>query len=139
MQPSMPLFGSPTAYNGKVYMQTTRHLYCFGKKGNNPGVPADSAKEPWPAAGPAKSLQIIPAEVTLRPGQNASFHARAIDANGFTVESVSDIKALKWNSFIPPTARVRSTMKASFNAAGELAAANETTPSAAPLRQPSAI
>ena len=123
-------FGSPTAYNGKVYMQTTRHLYCFGKKGNNPGVPADSTKELWPAAGPAKSLQVIPAEVTLRPGQNVSFHARVIDANGFTVESVSDIKALKWNSFIPPTARVRSTMKASFNAAGELVAANETTPSA---------
>jgi outer membrane protein assembly factor BamB len=31
-------FGSPCAYNGKVYIQTTRHLYCFGKKGNNPGL-----------------------------------------------------------------------------------------------------
>src|SRR5258706_378282 len=26
-------FGTPTAYNGKVYIQTTRHVYCFGKKG----------------------------------------------------------------------------------------------------------
>jgi len=123
-------FGTPTAYNGKVYMQTTRHLYCFGKKGNNPGVPGDAPQESWPAPGPAKTLQIIPAEVTLRPGHTASFHARTIDANGFTVENVNDIKALKWNSFIPPTARVRSTMKASFDAEGQLVAANETTPSA---------
>src|SRR5436190_11638456 len=47
-------FGSPTACNGKVYMQTTRHLYCLGKKGNNPGVPAESAKEPSSAASPAR-------------------------------------------------------------------------------------
>ena len=26
-------FGTPTAYNGKIYIQTTRHLYCFGKAG----------------------------------------------------------------------------------------------------------
>jgi outer membrane protein assembly factor BamB len=123
-------FGTPTAYNGKVYMQTTRHLYCFGKRGNNPGLAPEPAPEKWPAAGPAKSLQIIPAEVTLRPEQSASFHARSIDANGFTVEQVQDIKSLKWASYIPPTARVRSTMKASFNGAGELVAGNETTPSA---------
>jgi outer membrane protein assembly factor BamB len=123
-------FGSPSAYNGKVYIQTTRHLYCFGKKGNNPGLAPEPDPEKWPAAGAAKSLQIIPAEVTLRPGQSASFHARSIDANGYIVEPVLDIKSLHWASYIPPTARVRSTMKASFNGNGELVAADETTPSA---------
>ncbi len=124
-------FGSPTAYNGKVYMQTTRHLYCFGKKGNNSaGLPPEPAPEKWPAPGPAHSLQIIPAEVTLRPGQSAAFHARSIDANGFTVEQLPDTKSLKWTSYIPATARVKSTMKASFNAQGHLVAGNETTPSA---------
>lgn len=29
-------FGTPAVYNGKVYMQTTKKLYCFGKAGNNP-------------------------------------------------------------------------------------------------------
>src|SRR5206468_9468608 len=65
---------------GKVYIQTTRHLYCFGKKGNNPGLAPESEPEKWPAPGAAKSLQIIPSEVTLRPGRTASFHARSIDA-----------------------------------------------------------
>jgi len=123
-------FGTPMAYNGKVYIQTTRHLYCFGKKGNNPGLAPDPEPEKWPAAGTAKSFQIIPSEVTLRPGHTASFHARSIDANGFTVEQLPDTKSLKWNSYIPPTARVKSTMKASFDAEGHLVAGNETAPSA---------
>lgn len=122
-------FGSPAAYNGKVYMQTTRHLYCFGKKGNNPGLAPEPPAEQWPAAGPAKSLQIIPSEVLLRPGQSVSFRARSIDNNGFTVKE-EDANGLKWASYIPPTARVRSTMKAEFNAQGQLVAANETVPSA---------
>ncbi len=123
-------FGSPSAYNGKVYLQTTRHLYCFGRKGDNPGLAPESEPEQWPAAGRAKSLQIIPSEVTLRPGQSATFHARSIDANGFSVEPIADSKSLQWVSYIPPTARVKSTMKASFNAEGQLVAGNETTPSA---------
>ena len=123
-------FGTPAAYNGKVYIQTTRHVYCFGKKGNNPGLPAEPEPGKWPAPGPAKSLQIIPSEVLLRPGQNASFRARAIDAHGFTVEDIKDTKSLKWASYIPPTAKVKSTMKAAFNADGQLVAADDTASSA---------
>jgi len=123
-------FGSPAAYNGKVYVQTTRHIYCFGKKGNNPGLAAELPPENWPAPGPARSLQVIPSEVLLRPEQSASFRARSIDANGFTVEEIKDPASLKWVNFIPPTARVKSTMKASFNPDGKLVAANETVPSA---------
>jgi hypothetical protein len=123
-------FGTPSAYNGKVYIQTTRHIYCFGKKGNNPGLAAEPEPEKWPATGPAKSLQIIPSEVVLRPGQSVSFHGRSIDANGSTVEDIKDMKSVKWASYIPPTARVKSTMKASFDADGKLVAAQETAPSA---------
>lgn len=126
-------FGTPTAYNGKVYIQTTRHVYCFGKKGNNSGLPAEPEPEKWPAAGPAKSLQIIPSEVLLRPGQNVSFRARAIDAHGFTVEDIQDMKSLKWASYIPPTAKVKSAMKATFNADGQLVASDDTVSSAGAL------
>src|SRR5262249_49186103 len=97
-------FGSPAAYNGKVYIQTTRHIYCFGKKGDIPGVAPEPQPEKWPAPGAAKSLQIIPSEVLLRPAQHVSFHGRSIDANGFTVEEIKDVTSLKWASFIPPTA-----------------------------------
>lgn len=123
-------FGTPTAYNGKVYIQTTRHLYCFGKAGNNPGLPPASTAEAWPAPGPAKQLQIIPSEVLLRPGQTESVRVRALDANGFTVQELKDASSVKWASFIPPTAKVKSKMNASFNPEGKLVAADESVPSA---------
>lgn len=123
-------FGSPTAHNGKIYVQTTRRLYAFGKTGDNPGAPPAPAPEKRPAPGPAVSLQIIPSEVVLRPGQSVSFRARKLDANGFVIEDVKDLKSLNWASYVPPTARVKSTMNASFNANGELVAAQDTVPSA---------
>jgi outer membrane protein assembly factor BamB len=123
-------FGTPVAYNGKLYLQTERFLYAWGKKGNNPNLPKPVAVEKLPPAGPAKSLQIIPAEVTLRPGQSATFRARTIDANGFVVAEIKDLSQLKWNSYIPATARVRSTMNGKFDAAGKLVADAATKPSA---------
>jgi len=123
-------FGTPIAYNGKIYLQTKKHLYCFGKKGNGDGLAAETKAEAWPKAGPAKSLQIIPSEVTLRPGQAATFRARSVDAKGFTVEDIKDVKSLKWASFIPPTAKVKSTMNGTFNEEGKLVADAATKPSA---------
>ena len=123
-------FGTPVAYNGKLYMQTTKHLYCWGKKGNNAGLPAELKAEPRPKAGAAKSVQIIPSEVTLRPGQSAAFRARTIDANGFVVADLADMKSLKWTNYIPPTARVRSLMSGSFSPEGKLVADAATKPSA---------
>ena len=123
-------FGTPVAYNGKVYVQTTRHLYCFGTKGDNKGLPPESAPEAWPKPGPAAQLQIIPSEVLLHNGQSASFRINALDAHGLTVQENIDPKLVKWESFIPPTALVKATMKGAFNAEGLLVAAADPVPSA---------
>ncbi len=123
-------FGTPTAYNGKIYLQTTRHLYCFGKAGNNPGLPPAPAPETWPAPGPAKELQVIPSEVLMRPGETEAFRVRELDANGFTTREIRDMSGVKWASFIPPTAKVKSKMEGAFNSEGKLTAAEAATPSA---------
>jgi outer membrane protein assembly factor BamB len=123
-------FGTPVAYNGKLYLQTTRHLYCWGRKGDNPGCPAAVAEKPWPTPGPATQLQIIPSEVLLHPGQKASFRVRSLDANGLTVRESIPPNEVKFASYLPPTARVKSTMKAAFNEQGELVAAPEQALSA---------
>lgn len=122
-------YGTPVAYNGKVYVQTTKKIYCFGTKGNNPGL-ATVTPEKWPAAGKPAQLQMIPSEVLIKPGEKAEFRVRLLDANGFTVGDVKDPQAVKWASYIPPTARVRATMKGAFNDEGQLVAATDLTPSA---------
>jgi outer membrane protein assembly factor BamB len=127
--------GAPAVWNGKVYVHTTQRLYCFGRKGTaGAGATAQVAasrapRVSRPAAGAPVALQIIPAEVLLRPGQKMRFTVRGIDANGMPT-GVYPPDRVKWASYIPPTARVRSEMNASFNAQGELVAANSPEPSA---------
>jgi len=123
-------FGTPIAYNGKLYLQTTRHLYCWGTRGDNPGCPAPVAEEPWPAAGPATQLQIIPSEVLLHPGDRASFRVRSLDAKGFVVRDSIPASEVKWAGYIPPTAKVKAKMKGEFNDQGELVASPEPVLSA---------
>ncbi len=135
-------FGTPVAFNGKVYVQTTKKLYCFGKAGKNSGLksgwritPGAIGDPEWispleKSSSPPSSLQIIPSEVLFHPGDKATFHARVLDAHGAAVEDVKDIKSLKWASYIPPTAKVKSTMKGAFDADGKLVAAPEPVLSA---------
>ncbi len=113
-------FGTPAAWNGKIYQQTTRKLYCFGRRGDNPGRPKPVPPAEWPQAGPPARLQIIPAEVVLKPGEKARFRARKLDAHGLFVEEVRDVAALKWAPYVPPTALVKATMEGRFNERGEL-------------------
>jgi outer membrane protein assembly factor BamB len=120
--------GTPTAYNGKVYMQTKRKLYCFGQKGNNPGL-AKAATEEWPKPGPATQLQIIPSEVYLLAGGSQPVRVRSLDANGFVVQEKVDLASVKFESYIPPTARVRSALKAKFQD-GKIVADSEQVGSA---------
>ena len=123
-------FGSPIGYNGKLYVQTDRKLYCFGKAGNNPGLPPLPEQKPWPKVGAVAKLQAIPSEVLLKPGSKTSFRIRSLDANGLTVDENVDPKSVKWASYIPPTALVKSSMKGAFNENGELVADADNAPSA---------
>ncbi|NOS71744.1 MAG: PQQ-binding-like beta-propeller repeat protein [Verrucomicrobia bacterium] len=123
-------FGTPVAYNGKLYMQTTKHLYCWGRKGNNPALPIQRIEEIQMIADGPAVFQIIPSEVTLRPGQTATFRARTQTSSGNIFEEIKDMKLLRWTNYVPPTARVKSLMNGKFNADGQLVADAATKPSA---------
>ena len=84
-------YGTPTAYRGRIYMQTTKKLYCFGPaKAPDCRRPKPRRGEKWPAPGPAARLQAIPSEILMQPGGAASLRVRSLDANGLTVEEISD-------------------------------------------------
>jgi outer membrane protein assembly factor BamB len=124
--------GAPAVWNGKVYVFSTKKLYCFGKTGNSRALPETGARvagrgkkpqsnEPRPKPGPTAALQIVPSEVLLHPGEKVRPAVRGIDANGFVTSNYSPDQ-VKWAKYIPPTARVRAEMDAAFNAQGELVA-----------------
>ena len=123
--------GAPSIWNGKVYVHTTRRLYCFGTKGDNPGAPNSWPTVPKATAGQTVSMQAIPQEVLLAPGQKRKVKLHGIDDKGVPTEPVTDAA---WAKYIPPTARVRAEMDADFNDAGEIVAAPDATPSAGAFR-----
>ncbi|MEY4386830.1 MAG: hypothetical protein RLY20_2113 [Verrucomicrobiota bacterium] len=128
-------FGTPVAFNGKVYVQTTKHLYCFGKAGNNPGLSVVSNNETWPQPTFGSLIQIIPSEVALHPGESSAFRLRLVDRDGFVYRDLTNASGqLIWTPFIPPTAKVKSTMNGSFNTNGQLVASNAANPSAGAFR-----
>jgi hypothetical protein len=106
--------------DGRVFVHTTENLYCFTLDAKGMTVDAAPAVE-IPQAGKAAALQIIPAEVAIMAGGKQAFRIRSVDANGFVVSE--DVKNVKWESFIPPTARVKAKMDGTFNEAGELVVA----------------
>ncbi|MEZ0277075.1 MAG: PQQ-binding-like beta-propeller repeat protein [Roseimicrobium sp.] len=110
--------GAPVVCNGQLFVHTTGKFYCFTIE--NKGITTDAIAAPEiPKAGKPAALQAIPAEVVLTPGATQKFRVRELDANGFVV---GEAKNVKWESFIPPTARVKSTLDAKFNDKGELVA-----------------
>jgi outer membrane protein assembly factor BamB len=126
-------FGTPVAYGGKLYLQTTRHLYCWGQravKAEAGSPPTEIVDDPWPAPGKATQLQVIPSEVLLHPGDKASFRVRSLDANGLTVDESISPEQVKWASYIPATAKVKAALKGAFNDSGILVAASDPVPSA---------
>lgn len=113
--------GSPTIYNGKIYVHSKGQLFCFGSKKGNPV--ADKPEDPalWAAQGPATQLQVVPNDLILTPGESASLKVRALDSNGFVVNEAEDVSKVNFAKFIPPTAKVRTEMDAYFTADGKLA------------------
>ena len=117
----------PAVSNGKLYVHTTAKFYAFDI--SNSGITTDTAPvAEIPKAGSPAALQIIPSEFVIQPGGSAKFHLRSVDANGFTV---ADVPKASWETFIPPTAKVKAKIEdATFNEANELVAKADAKPGA---------
>ncbi len=118
--------GAAAVVNGHVLVHTTEQLYRF--KIEHSGMTVDPAPAAdIPAPGTAVALQVIPAEFVMLPDQQREFRVRQVDAAGMPV---GPVEKASFATFIPPTARVKATMDASFNDAGVLSAAADAKVSA---------
>ncbi|MGB6219655.1 PQQ-binding-like beta-propeller repeat protein [Haloferula sp.] len=103
--------GAPAIWGGKVYLVTKSKLHCWGSKDGtftSSDIPAPEQAEP----GEITQLQIVPAEFALKPGQSESFQVFGLDANG---KRVQEVTPEKWEAFIPPTAKVKAKVDATFD------------------------
>lgn len=127
-------FGPPAVWNGKLYVFTTKKLYCFGRPGAGKSISVTApAVAKRPAPGKPVRLQIIPTEVLLRAGDTQTFRIRSIDANGLPVSWI-DPKEAAFEKWIPATAKVRVKLSATVDDAGRLTADKVDRPSAGAFR-----
>ncbi len=108
--------GSPSLWDGQMYVHTTEKLYCFNSENAKAGSYPEAADPSIPTGEPDE-LQIVPSEVLLNPGETQTFKVEALDQNGKFVKSVENAQ---WESFIPPNAKVKVRMEAEFNEEGKL-------------------
>lgn len=123
---------APAIYRGRVYVQTTKQLHCFGPKQPGPLPP------PPPAPGivkpaPLARFLVVPADMLLKPGEKKPLRLIGVDASGNWLSETFDAKQAKWENWIPPTARVKSNIKGAV-VDGVCAAAPEKVPSAGALK-----
>jgi outer membrane protein assembly factor BamB len=85
------IFGSPAVANGRVYFLTRYNTFCLGQKEASqkdvpiPAEPAENAALKDGVASAGTKLQVIPAELTLAPGQERKFKVSAISSDGAVV------------------------------------------------------
>ena len=101
--------GAPAIYGGKVYLLTKGKLHCWGAADGTFVGPKDPPEKPSP--GPIADLQIVPAEFALTPGESVTFKIYGLDAHGRRVKTITPDK---WETFIPPSAKVKAQVDASF-------------------------
>lgn len=87
------VYASPIASHGNIYLQTTGALYCLkdGEKEagatERPEAPAENAvaDDPKPA-----HLQVLPAEMLLRPGDTKQLSLKLFNSKGQSLAGIAD-------------------------------------------------
>ncbi|MCS7024486.1 MAG: PQQ-like beta-propeller repeat protein [Bryobacteraceae bacterium] len=78
------IIASAAVARGRIYFVSTEAVYAIGKKG--PGTPPPPYRpEPVPiltSENPFTHVQVVPAELILRPGQSVTFQVRMFDQRG---------------------------------------------------------
>ena len=122
---------APSVAHGRVFVQSKKRLYCFGSDQVAPAFVSQQTVTP-PSNTQAVSLQIVPAEFSLKSGNSLAFKVFSLDKNGRRIEEVKE--GLSWEKWIPPTAKVQSEVDAEISSDGILVAELDARLSAGALR-----
>ncbi|HEV3260180.1 MAG TPA: PQQ-binding-like beta-propeller repeat protein, partial [Gemmataceae bacterium] len=97
--------GNAAVANGRIYFNTSFEFYCIGKKDHEAGsvsIPPQPKEEPAPAVDKVAHVQIVPAEVMLKPGQSVSFRVLAYDNEGRFLGEIKEPTYALAAQILPP-------------------------------------
>ena len=78
------IYGSPAIAYGRIYISTEAGIFCIGDPGASYSGEGLPILQTAPSAGTTEPsrLQVIPAELIVKAGEEISFEVRAFDADG---------------------------------------------------------
>ena len=77
------IIASVAVSRGRIYLVTTKNIYCIGRKGRTPAWQSvKPAVETAPAGAAVAHVQVFPADLILKPGEAANLKVRLYDAQG---------------------------------------------------------
>lgn len=90
------IFGSPAVCGGRVYFMTRYATYCLGSKdAKAPNIPIPAmASESGTGGEAVKTIQVVPGDLTVAPGETVKFAVHGFTANG---AAVPDAGSPNWN------------------------------------------
>ena len=90
-------YGTPAISNGRIFIQCANQTFCVGNKD------AKVESDPIPAAavedttnGETAVIQVVPADVVLRPGEKKQFHVRIFTSKG-TIPPTAEPYKPEWS------------------------------------------
>lgn len=87
--------GSPIVSHGRIYLPTTSALYCIGKEGQEPkttGIPPQPEEAPVGDNTAPAHVQLIPAEVVVKPGEQLKYKVKLYNSKGQLLENTGDVQ-----------------------------------------------
>jgi outer membrane protein assembly factor BamB len=85
------ILASVAVSRGRVYLVSTKGIYCIGKKNPSAPLPAvGQSMETAPANAAVTHVQVVPADAVLKPGESANFRVRLFDEHGRFIREESN-------------------------------------------------
>jgi outer membrane protein assembly factor BamB len=104
------ILASVAVSRGRVYLVTTKAVYCIGKKTASPALPPTNERvESAPSDAAVAHVQVVPVDLVMKPGETAKFRVRLFDDHGRFIReeasaawSLEGLKgAVQGNQFTP--------------------------------------
>jgi outer membrane protein assembly factor BamB len=77
------IIASVAVSRGRIYLVSTKHVYAIGKKAKSPALPLQKyVNENAPANAAVAHVQVVPADLVIKPGEAAKFKVRSFDDHG---------------------------------------------------------
>jgi outer membrane protein assembly factor BamB len=76
------IIGGVAVSHGRIYLVSTKNIYAIGKQKSPAAPPAPDRADNAPAGAAVAHVQVLPAELVMKPGETKSFKVRLFDDRG---------------------------------------------------------